>query len=247
MPFASTATDISKDDGLFKLNPFQQQATFYNNQLTGQAGETSIGPNLLNWAFAKINFESSPLSRVIETYAPGVSWVGSEGEPNPANRHPVKTYYWMNTITDDVKVWNVTNASIGTFGAYSTNPGSPYPAGTLYKNIVTDERGYQIIEFKDKEGKIILKKVQLTAVADNGTGSSHTGWLCTYYVYDHLNNLRCVIQPEGVNAITSTWTLTTSLLNEQCFRYEYDERNRIIMKKIPGAAEIYMIYDRWTD
>ena len=74
-------------------------------------------------------------------------------------------------------------------------------------------------------------------------GAGYTNWLSTYYIYDDLNNLRCVIQPEGVKAIVSNWSLTTTLLDEQCFRYEYDERGRMVMKKVPGAGEVWMVYD----
>ncbi|MFZ4771346.1 MAG: RHS repeat domain-containing protein, partial [Ferruginibacter sp.] len=136
----------------------------------------------------------------------------------------------------------------GAFGIYqiSANSNGKYPAGELYKNVNIDEHGKQVIEFKDKEGKVILKKVQLTASADDGTGTDHRGWLCTYYIYDDLNNLRCVIQPEAVKKMsdpsTPDWNLTP-YLNEQCFRYEYDQRNRMIMKKVPGAGEVYMVYD----
>ncbi len=246
LPFASTALDATKDNGSFKLNPFQQQKDFYNNnaRLTGQAGETFTGPNQLNWAYSKTNVEASELNRVNEVYAPGVSWVGSESDPTPANRHPVKTYHWVNTAADDVKIWTVADAGIGSFGGYSTV--SSYAAGELYKKVAVDERGYQVIEFQDKEGRVILKKLQLTAAADNGAGYGYPGWLCTYYLYDDRNNLRCVIQPEGVKALPGAgWALSTTLMNEQCFRYEYDERNRMIMKKVPGAAEVYMVYDRW--
>ena len=90
----------------------------------------------------------------------------------------------------------------------------------------------------------ILKKVQLTALADDGTGRNHDDWMCTYYLYDDLGNLRCVIQPEGVKAIKTNWLLNnTTILAEQCFRYEYDQRNRMIVKKVPGAGEVYMVYD----
>ncbi|HEX7845861.1 MAG TPA: DUF6443 domain-containing protein, partial [Chitinophagaceae bacterium] len=238
LPFATTATDATKDNGLFKLNPFQQQVAFYNTQLSGQAGETNLGPNNLNWAYSKINYEASPLNRVNDTYAPGASWVGSE---EASITHPVKAKYWVNTVNDAVRTWDVTDIT-NDFGTYSTT--TSYPVGALYKNGTEDEHGKQVIEFKDKEGKVILKKVQLTASADNGSGSDYDGWLCTYYIYDDLGNLRCVIQPEGVKALsTSNWQLTTVLLTERCFRYEYDQHNRMIMKKVPGADPVYMVYD----
>ena len=150
--------------------------------------------------------------------------------------------YYLNNSIDAVRIWTVTDGAQGVFGTYSST--AIYPDGTLYKNASTNENGNQVLEFKDKEGKVILKKVQLTATADAGAGSSHTGWLCTYYIYDDFSRLRCVIQPRGVELIDPSWVLTDlTILAEQCFRYEYDDRNRMIMKKVPGATEVYMVYD----
>jgi RHS repeat-associated protein len=165
--------------------------------------------------------------------AAGNSWVGSG--------KGVQSGYWINTASDDVKMWSVSNSSIGSFGSYYVV--APYPAGTLFKNSSKDENGNQVLEFKDFDGRVILKKVQFTA-SDDGSGSGYGGWLCTYYIYDDLGNLRCVIQPAGVNTLIGNgWSLTSTILNEQCFRYEYDARNRMIMKKVPGAGEVYMVYD----
>jgi hypothetical protein len=106
-----------------------------------------------------------------------------------------------------------------------------------------------MVEFKDQDGQVILKKVQLTAGKDDGGGSGHPDWLCTYYIYDDLNNLRCVVQPRGVELlIGNNWNinaLTGKILDEQCFRYEYDARKRMVKKKVPGAGEVWMVYDRW--
>lgn len=247
LPFSSTATGgyNNTSDGTFKMNPFQQQAAFYDNAnasnpIKGQ-GETFF--------YGQTKFETSPLNRPLEVFAPGNSWSGTNAQINEANRRAVKMKYWVNTATDDVKIWGVTNSvTTGVFGSYAIQTsinGGIYAAGELSKNVTVDEHNKQVIEFKDKEGKVILKKVQLTASADDGTGRSHDNWLCTYYIYDDLNNLCCVIQPEAVKILTGNgWVLTTELLNEQCFRYEYDHRNRMVMKKIPGAGEVYMVYDQ---
>ncbi|HTN38046.1 MAG TPA: hypothetical protein VL053_13290, partial [Arachidicoccus sp.] len=57
-------------------------------------------------------------------------------------------------------------------------------------------------------------------------------------------NLRCVVQPEGVKALqTAGWVFSSNILSEQCFRYEYDGRNRMVIKQVPGAAAVYMVYD----
>lgn len=241
LPFA--AADAT---GTFKLNPFQQQIDFYNQQLTGQAGETNVGANNLNWAYSQVTFEPSSLNRPLENFAPGTSWVGSSGQMNEVDRRSVKIKYWINTVTDDVKKWSVTDVTNG-WGTYIVT--GSYSPGELNKIIQVDEHNKQIIEFNDKNGKIVLKKVQLTAVSDDGTGSGYPGWLSTYYIYDDHGNLRCVIQPKGVQRISSIWsgfpwTLTDAIaLSEQSFRYEYDQRNRLIMKKIPGAGEEWTVYD----
>jgi RHS repeat-associated protein len=244
LPFASTATDATKNDGSFKFNAFQQQAAFYNTQLSGQAGETNVGPNSLNWAYGQTKFEPSPLNRVQESFAPGSSWVGTAADLTESNRRSAKAKYYINTATDAVRLWTVTNGIIPAFGTYAT--ATTYAAGELYKNITVDEKNKQVIEFRDKQGKVILKKVQLSAADDAGTGSPHSGWLCTYYIYDDLNNLRCVIQPRGVEILDAAlWAAATLavILPEQCFQYEYDALNRMIMKKVPGADPVYMVYD----
>jgi RHS repeat-associated protein len=321
LPFASTG-----NDGLFKLDPFQQQSTFMQAQY-GSQNETFF--------YGQIKFETSPLSRAKEVFAPGNSWSGTYSQTVENNRKSVKNKYWTNTTIDDVKIWNITapaagaadlivtiinngngtqtvtynwssslsagaSASFidyrslpsGSWNSISNNAGSPvaprtytmpvgnyeysvvfwknggytqrylntggtvspfsgyvtagsYPAGSLYKNVLVNENGKQVIEFKDKNGRVVLKKVQgVNGIEDDGTGRNYTGWLSTYYIYDELDNLRCVIQPRGVEQLSANnWLFTASLLDEQCFRYEYDARRRMIKKKIPGALEVYMVYD----
>jgi RHS repeat-associated protein len=227
LPFAASneGGNTHIDDGAFKLNPFQQQATFSAAQYPGEA-----------YYYSKAVFDGSPFNKVTKSMAPGNSWVGSS--------RGIAVKESFNTDIDDVKIWHVAGGGAGSFGMYAV--AGVYPAGELFKTIITDEAGNQVIEFKDKEGKVILKKVQIGSAGDDGTGSNYTDWLCTYYIYDDFNNLRCVIQPEAVKAMAlpvNNWTLSTIALAEQCFRYEYDSRNRIVMKQVPGAAAVQMIYD----
>ncbi len=245
LPFAAnnTGNNPSVNDGLFKANPFQQQTAFYNTQLNGQPGETNVNGSGLNWAYSQTLFEASPLNRVQESFAPGASWVGTSSQAADNNRHSVKAKYYFNALADSVKIWTVTDVA-NDFGTYAVT--GAYSAGKLYKNITVDEQGKQVIEFKDKEGQVILKKVQHTATADNGSGSGYTGWLCTYYIYDDLNRLRAVIQPRGVEGIVPAAfnaPAISLILGGQCFRYEYDDRNRMIRKKVPDGGEVRMVYD----
>ncbi len=211
-------------DGVFKTSPLTEQASFYTTQLGGQ-GET--------YFYSNTDVEASPLNRPVKSYAPGNNWVGSG--------RGVAMQYLNNTSADDVKIWQVNDA-----GDYSIT--GVYAAGLLTELHTTDEAGNQVVEYKDKEDKVILKKVQ----AGTSPGDSYSGWLCTYYVYDNYNNLRLVIPPKAVaKLITDSWPSTVSttyystLLDELCFRYEYDGKNRMKIKKVPGAAEVWMVYDKW--
>jgi len=59
------------------------------------------------------------------------------------------------------------------------------------------EVGHQVVDYKDMQGKVVLKKVQLW----NTPAAGHSGWLNTYYIYDDMDNLRFVIQPKGSNGL----------------------------------------------
>lgn len=212
------------NDGYFKQDPFAQQAVHAAAQYPGES-----------YFYGKTAWENNPLNRVIAATAPG-KWMQLNKSVN--------TGYYLNTSTDAVIIWNVSDVTdpLGDY-AQASSPAT-YPAGTLTKQIVTDEANHQVITYTDNEGKVILKKVQISGSGDNGTGSNHTGFLCTYYMYDALGLLRCVLQPEGVKSYLSGTAITnTTLLNEQCFRYQYDKRGRMIRKKVPGAGEVYMVYD----
>ncbi|MCD2425097.1 DUF6443 domain-containing protein [Niabella pedocola] len=223
--------------GIYKDGAVAAQAGYYSSA-PGLAGQNE------SHFYSQTVFEASPLNRVLEQFAPGKNWAGSIIQSNEADRHSIKSKYLVNTSQDSIRIWDVTNAvTPGDWGTYAARNAS-YAAGSLYKSITVDEQGSQVIEFTNNEGLTVLKKVQLTATADNGLGNGHSGWICTYYIYDDLNQLRCVIQPEGVKTLSaSNWQLTSTLLAEQCFRYEYDGRQRMIVKQVPGAAAVYMIYD----
>ena len=62
----------------------------------------------------------------------------------------------------------------------------------------------------------------------------------TYYVYDSYGNLSYVIPPKAADL----GTIDTIALNNLCYQYLYDSRNRLIEKKIPGKTWEYIVYDK---
>lgn len=223
LPYISPSSD-----GNFKTNAFTEDNNFlkaFYNPTNNTAGE--------QFFYGKTDYENSPANRAIKSYAPGNSWVGSGVGTS--------MQYFNNTLADSVRIWNVNFNS----GKTPTSTGF-YAAGLLSKNITTDERGYDVVQYTNKSGKLILKKV----AASNTTYSGPTNWLNTYYIYDDLGNLRYVIQPKGTDWLKSNnWTFentswaNSTIAKEFTFSYEYDARNRMIIKRVPGAGEVWMVYD----
>jgi RHS repeat-associated protein len=220
LPFAANVVVAGQDqtgDGNFKLDPFQQQSVFSQGQYSGE-----------RFFYGQVDYEGSPMNRVFTNYSAGDSWVG-------ATRGITKGYLF-NAVSDSVEVWNINMAP----GSLPVNSGQ-YPAGTLSRDVTTDEHNNQVVVYKDKSGHMVLKKVQLSA----SPGTGHAGWLNTYFVYDSIEALRFVIQPRAVELINTgvTWTMSQSIADELCFRYEYDFRGRMMIKKLPGAGEVWLVYD----
>ena len=101
------------------------------------------------------------------------------------------------------------------YGVGSTNnltQNSFYPTGKLTKETSTDPDGKKVETYKDFFGNVILQRVG--------------GTLCTYYVYDDLGHLRFVLPPkyQAEKDIAKTG-----------YEYRYDDRGRVVYKKLPGA------------
>lgn len=216
LPFAATT-----NNGNFKLDPFIQQASFSATQYPGE-----------QVYYGYTQFEASPLNRPTKTLAPGNSWAGS-------NRG-VSMSYEINGY-EEVALWGLDESG----APYSE---SWYNPGELFKTITFDEHNKRVVEYKDKEGKVILKKVEIETGAEI---FYHSGWLCTYYIYDDFGLLRWVLQPKLISWLVDSfgeqanWLLDElQITNELCFSYNYDAEQRMITKKVPGAAIVYMVYDQ---
>lgn len=230
LPYALPLTGT----GAFRTNWETEQLSFYQNN------NPAILPNDLpdNNPFSINIFEPSPLNRVIQTFAPGNVWAGTIGTGNGEVSVKNEFKIYDPSAGDNVRSWELN---------YSTNPAVPvissytYQPGDLAKTKTFDEHGKLVEEYKDKNGNIILKKVQLANIF---TVDPHEGWLCTYYVYDDLNRLRYVLPPKTTEYLrNNNWILSQPIINELCFWYEYDDRGRLITKHIPGAEPVNMVYD----
>ena len=175
--------------------------------------------------YGRTDFEESSLGRPLKQYAPGRNWVGM-------NRG--QEFKYQNNVAGEVMKWTISRE----LSAVPTVDGS-YGAAELTVSVVIDEDGNKTKEFKDKNGNLILKKnFEFTVSPD----ASHTGYACTYYVYDDQNRLRYVIPPAAVYNMPAGWDVNG--IKEYCFSYDYDHRGRLIQKKIPGKEPEEYVYDK---
>ena len=173
--------------------------------------------------YAEKILENSPLDRIRQQIQVGTDW----------SNKPVSFNYDAN-IDGEVKKFTAT-FNYTTFES-ALNISNSYGAAQLYKNTVTDEDGNPTIEFKNGQGQTLLvrKVISATEKAD------------TYYVYNDYDQLAYVIPPLAAEAVkTSTTGLFPDVtLNNLCYQYKYDSRNRLAEKKLPGKGWEFMLYDK---
>ncbi|UIR57826.1 DUF6443 domain-containing protein [Sphingobacterium sp. SRCM116780] len=168
--------------------------------------------------FSHTILENSPLNRALNQIPPGQEWL----------THPVTMRYNANTA-NEVKKYTVSTTWIEGRTESALSLSGNYAANTLVKNTVTDEDGNISVEFKNKQGQIILVKKGV-GTADNTD---------TYYVYNEYSQLVYVLPP-----LTASVTVTPDVLEKLCYQYRYDSWSRLVEKKIPGKGWEYMAYDK---
>lgn len=244
------ATDLR--DGRYQLTAVEDQALFY----------AGVDPTVAQDAspFSQSIFEASPLNRPIKQGAPGDAWQPDLNNTYSSIDHTIKKAYEFN-VASEVLRWTFANpmeeystTAVNAFGkvnAGTTAAPVYYAANQLFKNKTKDEQENQVIEYVDKEGRTILKRVQ-AVVGNPSTADNlrHTNWASTYYIYDDFGNLVCVIPPEASNRLAtqyfqsgSTDASKNAFLKRWAFRYRYDQRKRMTMKQVPGAEPVFMVYD----
>ena len=62
----------------------------------------------------------------------------------------------------------------------------------------------------------------------------------TYYIYDDFGNLTYVLSPK----VTINDGISATELNELCYQYVYDHRNRLVEKKVPGKEWESIVYNK---
>jgi len=224
--------DAGTANGSYKANALsagQGVLSFYNPAGSSGTQQTN-GVVRTVYPFSKTIFEPSPLNRVLELGAPGTAWQPATSRTT-SGRTVVREYGSnAGTGAEAVKLWVITanGASCGT---------NIYAANKLYKTTIKDENWTAgkigtVDEYKDFEGHVVLKRIW----------ESETVSLSTYYIYDDLGNLKYVIPP-AVTATSFTTVATDLPFSQFIYAYNYDGRQRMIEKKVPGKDWEYLVYN----
>lgn len=217
LPFATT-----NDTGYFDANAQSNTRTYYK---TAYADDFISIPVANINPYAEKEIENSPLNRVIKQAAPGDDWKLGSG-------HEIQMGYSSNAA-NEVRFYEVSLAS--DYTPTLVGGTTDYSANELTKTIIKDENwtsgtDHTTEEFTNPQGQVILKRTYNNSAAHD-----------TYYVYDTYGNLTYVLPPK-VEADANKPSPTE--LNELCYQYKYDTRNRLVEKKIPGKEWEYIVYDK---
>ncbi len=176
--------------------------------------------------------EASPLSRVQKQAAPGFDWHATY------SNHSVEFEYQTNIASE---VYKFSVAFLDDDYTPELKYDGYFEAGQLFKSVIKDENWtstdgiYGIsYQFTNKLGQTVLKR---KSVADPNRGTQDPNFHDTYYIYDDLGNLTYVLSPEGSNKIVVSGALANNhqdILNDLCYQYKYDYKNRLTDKHIPG-------------
>ncbi|MBI1767427.1 MAG: hypothetical protein HYR67_03520 [Bacteroidetes bacterium] len=189
------------------------QQTFYNTANDKIADDVP---------YSQRTFELSPMSRVIQQGSSGSSWQLGVG---------AKTFGYGTNGAGYILQWSLNAAT----GLPQIDNSVYYMGALLSKKTVTDEQGVASEVYSNING------LKIATRTDAGGGV----WAETYYVYDLKNNLKFVLPPELIKILkaANNSSPTQTQLDRWANQYNYDNLNRLVESKTPGAGWVYTIYD----
>ncbi|AWX45125.1 Mannan endo-1,4-beta-mannosidase [Flagellimonas maritima] len=194
-----------------------------------------MATNDVNAYFEK-EFEPSPLNRVLKQAAPGEDWKMGSG-------HEIEFENKVNySSTDAVRRFEVVFTGENPETPVLNELSGVYDTGELYKTVTKDENHdgttsklHTTESYTDKLGHVVLKRTY-GEVGSPSAVEAHD----THYVYDDYGNLTYVLPPK----VDTSNGVSATELNELCYQYKYDHRNRLVEKKIPGKGWEHIVYNK---
>lgn len=204
----------STENGNFISNPFSAASIVYGSDKF----------------YSEKVLEASPLARLEGKISVGNAWANN----------PSQLQYDTNSSNDAVRKF-ITDTSWQNDRTFSTiQYFNDYNESELYKFTSTDEDGNIVISFKNPQGQLVLQR----KVIDKQP------FIDTYYIYNEFDQISFVITPKAVHEFFNNYGGSTAdeipdeILNNLCYQYRFDGRNRLVEKKLPGKGWEYIVYDK---
>lgn len=172
---------------------------------------------------------SNAQQRAVKTMTPGRSQVGQ-------NRGVIVKQ--ISNAANEIKIWEPDiDGKPVLLGSYA--------AGALFGEQVYDTTGILTTSYTDNEGKLICRIVkQYDQNVGGGAVTTISG--TTYYVYDVMDRLICIMPPKATAASASS--VSATVFDNLCFRYRYDDKGRLSAQRFPGeedyTEQVYDLKDR---
>ena len=254
---------INANTGSFRTNALADQATFFNNSSNKVATDSR--------PYTEHDFEPSPLNRLKTSLGPGTYWnnqnrktgfalktnaAGSIRRWEVINNQPVSYLFYgaeellvNETIDEENHIMKEYIDKLGrTVLKEVQGPGSDW-FKTFY---VYDDFGNLRYAIPPQASD----NLQLS----NAVVGANTEFLDSDTSFTAYQNKSYLFGPGVTVTLSPNFHYTASAGNgfsiksgatpaqvqeAYLFQYEYDERQRMIRKKIPGADWVYMVYDSW--
>lgn len=185
--------------------------------------EYTITPSNINKDYwTKFIYDDHVSSRLVETQKPGSAWHNNPGvrEQLFFVSSPGKFLYTING------------------GKNLVLSSSRYSDGELRMIVTTDEDNKVTRRFIDRHNRVVRES--------RGPDDAQ---IRTDYVYDAVGNLRYIIPPLAMDELMKMNSgifdpASLQLFADYCYIFEYDDRNHLIYKKLPGIDPAYYCYSR---
>jgi RHS repeat-associated protein len=206
--------------------------------------------------YAQSVLEESRLNRVLKAAGSGEAWQSNTSPYTAPTDRTIARSYETNAA-NEVLLWIFTAPTAAyPFGTVSASTGTTrnyYGANELTRTRSKDEAHNEVIEYTNKDGRVVLKRRQVaTGTQSPETADADANYTSTYYIYDQEGKLVCVIPPQAVRLITQTTSEyfgktdaeKDDFLKRWAFRSAYDSRRRLVQQHAPGVEPKYFVYDQ---
>ena len=189
------------------------RGTYRSNALTSQQSHYGVGVK----AYKENTYELSKRNRILSSSLPGFTETTSS--LNTSSVYPL---------------FGALNLSYST-GNRTISVDGYHPSGHFKVSGTLGPDGSMVFTYHDELETPYLEQVRLEP-----SGSYLGTFASTYYIRDVWGRVVCVVPPAEAAKLTAS---TANFSTSNCYTYDYDNRDRVIRRQLPGRAPEEIAYN----